>query len=516
MLQNNQTTNSQTTNRRTVNSRAPYDAIIVGSGVGGSIMAAHLAGQGVNPGNGERLRVAMIEAGPYWKGAVRPGYGAPERRKLITNCYSDDAADRMWPWGMVKMVGGSTMHYGASVYLPYPEDYKDWISEGTDWSEDVCRGAAAEVSRMFNIHAEPDAVLSRGSLMFRDAARALGRNVQKALVARRNCLYCGFCEGGYFCRYDSKMNAMTTYIPLAERRGVEIIPDAEVERVIIEKKGSRFNAAGVVYRQGGRTTELRAGKVIVSAGVVGTPLLLFKSGYGPKADLGDKLIVENANIGKHLDIHAAIVVMAWFDHPIKDAARGAAPAGHFFLDDAGPDGYGRMRIKDSGMVGVEEPWGLAFSPFAPAFGREHKQFMKQAATRRGGTLVVLKKPAGYRGRINLRNAEMEYEGNETIVKRMREGGEISREVLQKMGAKKLFGEDMAPIYHIAHGVGTCRAGSDAKSSVVDSNFQSHEVENLFICDASVQPRSASGDAVGPLATISVLAAQRIIANHFKR
>jgi choline dehydrogenase-like flavoprotein len=62
-----------------------YDCIIVGSGVGGSILAAHLAEKGVNPANGERLRVAMLEAGPYWKGDPRPGYGIPLRRQMITN-----------------------------------------------------------------------------------------------------------------------------------------------------------------------------------------------------------------------------------------------------------------------------------------------------------------------------------------------------------------------------------------------------------------------------------------------
>lgn len=435
---------------------------------------------------------------------------------MITNTFSDDSSDRMWPWGMAKMVGGSTMHYGASVYLPYDVDYKHWVDEGTDWTEDTCREAAAEVKRMYNIHSEPDEVLTKGNFMFRDAARALGREVHPAMVARRNCLYCGFCEGGYFCRYDSKMNALTTYIPLAEKRGVEIIPDAPVERVIIEKQGAKPVATGVAFQQAGKKSELRATKVILSAGVVGTPLLLFKSGYGPKEDLGNDLLVENSNIGKHLDLHTAIVVFAYFDEPIKDGSRGAAPAGFFFLDDDGPNGYGRMRIKDSGMIGIEEPWGLALSPFAPDFGREHKQFMKQGRMHRGGTLVVLKKAEGYRGRINLPAGQMEYEGNETIVRRLRQGGEMSREVLLKMGAKKIAGYDMSPIYHIAHGVSTCKAGRDAKSSVVNANFESHDVENLFICDASVQPRTASGDAVGPLATISVLAAKRIVANHFKR
>jgi len=380
-----------------------YDVIIVGSGVGGSILAAHIAEKGVNPKNGERLRIAMLEAGPYWKGEPQPGYGVPLRRQAIANVFSDDASERMWPWGMVKMVGGSTMHYGASVYLPYSVDYKHWVDEGTDWTEETCREAAAEVEKMFNIHTEPDEMLSKGCLMFRETARALGREVHPAQVARRNCLYCGFCEGGYFCRYDSKMNAMTTYIPLAEKRGVEIIPNATVERVIIEKNGARPVATGVVFQQAGKSVQFRASKIIVSGGVIGTPRLLFMSGYGPKEELGGKLIVENSNIGKHLDIHAAIIVQAYFDQPVKDGSRGAAPAGFFLLDDAGPNAYGRLRIKDSGMIGIDEPWSLAFSPFAPNFGREHKQFMKQARMHRGGALVVLKKPEGYRGRINLQH-----------------------------------------------------------------------------------------------------------------
>lgn len=496
--------------------RNHYDVVIVGSGVAGSILAARIAEKGVNSRNGDRLHVALIEAGPYWKGEPRPGYGHPRRRQLITNVFSDDDSDRLWPWGMVKMVGGTTMHYGASVYLPYDVDYTHWVAEGTDWTEEQCREAAAEIKQMYNIHAEPDSVLSKGSLLFREAARALGRQVHQALVARRNCLYCGFCEGGYFCRYDSKMNALTTYIPLAERYGVEIIPNALVERVVIEKKGVRPTATGVVIQQAGQSTRVRAQYVIVSAGVVGTPLLLLRSGYGPKVDLGTNRIAENPNIGKHLDIHAAIVVSAYFDEPIKDGSRGAAPAGFFFLDDAGPNGYSRLRVKDSGMVSIHEPWTLAFSPFAPDFGHAHKEFMKKGRMHVGGLLVVLKKPEGYRGRINLRTGQMEYQGSTSIERRLREGGEMAREVLHKMGAKSIVGTDMSPIYHIAHGVSTCRAGSDPRSSVVNSYFESHDVSNLFICDASVLPRSASGDVVGPIATIAVLAAQRIVARHFKK
>ncbi|MCH8319592.1 MAG: hypothetical protein IH790_01370, partial [Acidobacteria bacterium] len=58
-----------------------YDVAIVGAGFSGPIMAAKIAEKGVNPRNGERLKVALIEAGPYFKGAPRPGYGSPLRRQ---------------------------------------------------------------------------------------------------------------------------------------------------------------------------------------------------------------------------------------------------------------------------------------------------------------------------------------------------------------------------------------------------------------------------------------------------
>ncbi len=490
-----------------------YDVVVVGSGVGGSIVAAHLAEKGINPRTGQRLRVAMLEAGPYWKGSPRPGYGTALRRRMITNFISDSPPN-LWPWGMMKIVGGTALHAGASVYPPYDVDYQHWVEEGTDWTAENCQRAEAEVRRMYNIHAEPDELLSRGNLLFRETVRKMGREVHQALVGRKNCLYTGFCEGGYFCRYDSRMTPLTNYIPQAENYGLEVIPEATVERLIIEKRGTRKVVSGLVFRNKGRAVQLRAAKIVISAGVVGTPLLLYRSGYGAREDLGSKLIVENNNIGKHLDIHAAVVVSGYFDEPIKDGARGPAPAGFFLLDDAGPSAYGRLRIKDSGMNGIEEPWMLAQSPQAPAFGREHKEFMKKARMHRGGILVVLMKPEGYRGRINLRTVKMEYEGNRIIEQRLRQGGELAREILEKMGAKKIAGYDMPPIYHIAHGVSTCKAGKDPRVSVVNEKFESHDIENLFICDASVLPRSASGDAIGPIATVAGLAAERIVANHF--
>ncbi len=67
----------------------PYDVAVVGAGMSGIIVAAKIAEKGVHPVTGGRLRVALIERGPYLKGEPRPGYGHPVRRQMFTNVMSE-------------------------------------------------------------------------------------------------------------------------------------------------------------------------------------------------------------------------------------------------------------------------------------------------------------------------------------------------------------------------------------------------------------------------------------------
>ena len=63
----------------------------------------------------------------------------------------------------------------------------------------------------------------------------------------------------------------------------------------------------------------------------------------------------------------------------------------------------------------------------------------------------------------------------------------------------------------SHQCGTVRMGDDPSNSVVNAQSKSHEVENLYIVDASVLPTSA---AVNPALTIAALALRA--ADHIKR
>ena len=54
----------------------------------------------------------------------------------------------------------------------------------------------------------------------------------------------------------------------------------------------------------------------------------------------------------------------------------------------------------------------------------------------------------------------------------------------------------------SHQCGTARMGADPATSVVDANLKAHDLDNLYIVDASVLPTSA---AVNPSLTIAALA-----------
>jgi choline dehydrogenase-like flavoprotein len=54
----------------------------------------------------------------------------------------------------------------------------------------------------------------------------------------------------------------------------------------------------------------------------------------------------------------------------------------------------------------------------------------------------------------------------------------------------------------SHQCGTARMGADPATSVVDANLRAHDLDNLYICDASVLPTSA---AVNPSLTVAALA-----------
>jgi choline dehydrogenase-like flavoprotein len=310
-----------------------YDLIVVGAGMAGIIAAARIAEKGIHPKTGDRLRIALIEAGPHLlNGTVHHGYGNPRLRQLVPQVlweeFSNGPLVKNWPWSTaerMKIVGGCSVHWGAHANAPFDVDYENWSAMGIDWTKQSMKEALDDVVQGLHFHADPDEAFSRGERMFREAAQSLGYKVEPLLTPRKNCFYCGFHNSGQGCKYDVKGTSLW-YLPTALANGVELIDNAEVKKVMIEKQGAGGIVKGVYYEKDGQIQQAQADKVIVSGGAYGSPVLLAKSGYGPKEELGNDLIVENPNVGRNLDGDTGYRIRLIADEPIKEAGRGTTGA----------------------------------------------------------------------------------------------------------------------------------------------------------------------------------------------
>ena len=374
-----------------------------------------------------------------------------------------------------------------------------------------------EAQEMFHIHPTPPWVMSKGTLMFKKAGEALAHTVIPCPRAAKECIYCGYCGSGYACKYDAKVSSLLAFVPIAERNGVNIIPDAEIERVIIEKDvNGKAVAKGIQYVRDGKQEQLLAGKVIVSCGIIGTPRLLMKSGYGPRELLGTQLIVPNDNIGRHIIGDTSRNLFAIFQEEIKETQFGASGACHHILQDTNKDGVLRLRIKDSFMNRIDFPWQQALSELAPDFGWEHKNYMEEIALKKiGGIKASVQNPVGVEGKLDP-DGQISYEGDPSkIEKRLMEGLEIVSEILKKMGPERISEMPRnVQVRRFGHQLSSCRAGRVRTNSVVNSDFASHDVENLLICDNSALPKHGVSLSAGPAMSVGCYGWRRIVANHF--
>jgi choline dehydrogenase-like flavoprotein len=135
----------------------------------------------------------------------------------------------------------------------------------------------------------------------------------------------------------------------------------------------------------------------------------------------------------------------------------------------------------------------------------------------GSLRPAISKPSG-RWAFNA-DGEILFGGDHSLtIKRAKEGMEIAHSILKEMGPREITSIDVpvgfTPRTSGSHRVGSCRAGVDPKNSVVNQHFESHEVENMFLCDASVIPRVTTGNSGTPQASVTVFAAGRIVERHF--
>jgi choline dehydrogenase-like flavoprotein len=87
---------------------------------------------------------------------------------------------------------------------------------------------------------------------------------------------------------------------------------------------------------------------------------------------------------------------------------------------------------------------------------------------------------------------------EDLMKRQRACPVHGRDCYVGLFARSLYIGQRIPLAGVAHQNGTLRFGHDPRSSVLDANCKAHDLDNLYVVDASFFPSSG---AVNPALTV---------------
>ena len=217
--------------------------VIVGTGAGGGILARELALDG--------KQVTILEKGPYIDS------------KDAFNCYDKYSQDV--DLLTTTCIGGATIVSMSNMVRALDEELLDYDIDLTE--------AYEYVEELVGVHQLDDSHIGKGTQAFLDAGRELGLNTLKMPKAIReeDCIQCGKCAFG--CPADAKWSGKD-FADEAVEAGATLITEAEVVEVLSENG----KVCGVKYIKDGTEKVIDAEKVILSAGAIGSTLILRNSG----------------------------------------------------------------------------------------------------------------------------------------------------------------------------------------------------------------------------------------------
>lgn len=497
------------------------DVVIVGAGAAGGVLAKELSEAGMS--------VVVLDAGPFrdpQKDFASDELAMSNLGWQETRIVDGDNPLQMGHNNSGRGIGGGTVHF-TGVFLRFHEvDFKakslDGIAE--DWPisyEDlepyynkVEKEIAVSGPKHFpwgNFNGpypyperEP---LSPNAYMFRNGCEKLGiRSVVSPLAilsapfeGRPPCINRGFCNQG--CMPDAKFSTLIVHIPKAIKAGAEVLADCMVTQIQMKPDG---RAQGVTFVHNGKTYQQKSKLVIISSYVVETPRLLLNSA---NAQFPNGLANSSGWVGKAFMTHSSHDVYAKFDDEIRlyKGTPVLATTQDFYQTRKEHNFARGYTLHAHGARPLEFVKGISQSQKGLLWGRQLREAALDYNYYGRVTLVGEVLPnennritlSEEKDEYGLPRAKVSFSYGDNDQKLIQHAVGTMSDILQAAGGNVEF-----VVPDTAHLMGGCRMGEDASSSVVNSFGQTHDIPNLFICDASIFVTSGAGN---PTNTVMALA-----------
>ena len=531
-----------------------FDYIIVGGGSSGATLAGRLSS---NPS----VKVLLLEAGPSdgsLKIKVPLGYGSLFYDQKFNWKYETEPEAELngrkmyWPRG--KVLGGSSA-INAMVYVRgHQNDFKDWAKVAPSWSwsnveplfkkiEDwkgkssSARGSSGPVG-VSNVERDVHPLTNKYLEAGQELGFPLNRDYNGSHMEGVSVYQTTIANG-------LRVSSASAYISKRNSgRNLRVITNAHVTKLIFDGR----RAIGVCFSQGNReTTVLTDGEVILSAGALNSPHLLYLSGLGPANELqphGISVLQDMPHVGRHLQDHIGVDFTLAVNRPsLNQKLRpvlGKFLVGlEYLFFKSGPLA---MSLNQAGGFVKSDPsleipdLQLYFSPLSYSTAPQGKRPLMSPdpypAVRLGFNPT---KPTS-EGWISLKSSDPfespkfvgNYLSTEEDKKVMISGMHLMRKFLKTKAMRDIVEEELSPGSDfnddksfmdfarseggtVFHQCGTCRMGKDISSSVVDESLKVHGIDGLRVADASIFPRITTGNTNAPSIMVGEKAADIILA-----
>lgn len=484
------------------------DVVIVGSGAGGSTMAAELAEAGLN--------VIIIEEGRHY----RTEDFSDDTTKMVRAMYRSGGATMAFGDPPVfyqegRTVGGSTVINGGMAFRPAEHVLERWSREhGVDAI--MPRDMELYLDRVENrLHAgvQHADTLSRDNELLKAGADAMGWETVHNTRSQARCTGANNCAFG--CPTGAKQSALVSYIPRALHFGARLYSEVKVSK--IRFKGTRAIGVDgrVVNADGsrGHRVSIRAKLVVSSCGSIHTPALLKRSGVRSKS----------GRLGRDLTVHPNAKVIAIFDEEVS-AWKGTHQS------------YQVREFVEDGVLSMAAvnlpPAVLAMN--LPRYGAALGDMLADYNKMVVAGIMVEDTTVGRVRTLPGGSPQVFYQITDQDAERIVKYTAMLCELLFATGAKRIMlpfagiGElrsaddvaklSRAPIKRSAievltvHLMGTAKMGGDPDGAVVDSFGHVYGTEGLMVADASLFPSCVGTNPAETIHAVATRCAHYLIEN----